>query len=113
MKRMALIPVIVLSLAGCSQISAIAPVGGDHLAEVRFAAIDVLVGAGVELLSAPACEEATDHAISCTGETLTGEKVTVVSPADDQENLIVTVGSSTIYSGSILDVLDSAVSPPS
>lgn len=115
MRRAAFIPILALALAlaGCSQISAIAPVGGDHLAEVRFAAIDVLVAQEVAVLTAPACEESSDHAISCTGESVDGETIAVSSPADDPSVLTVTVGSETIYSGSILDVLTTAVSPAS
>ena len=105
--------VIVLALAGCSQIAAIAPVGGDHLAEVRFAANDLLLQADVELLTAPVCTTAADGAITCEGENVAGEKITVESPADDQESLTVTVGADTLYSGSIQEALEKSLRPAS
>lgn len=58
----AFLAVIGVLLAGCSQIAAIAPVGGSHLAEVRYAAIDLLVDAEVEILTAPVCAQARSRA---------------------------------------------------
>ena len=104
---------ITLALAGCSQIAAIAPVGGDHLAEVRFAANDLLLQADIELLTAPACTTESDGAIACEGETVSGEKITVESPADDPQSLTVTVGSDTLYSGSIQEALEKSLRPAS
>lgn len=97
-----------LLLAGCSQIAAIAPVGGDHLAEVRYAAIDVLLDADVEILTAPVCAQAPSGEVSCQGETMDGTTISVVSPADDQTVVTVTVGDGELYSGSIMDVIDEA-----
>ena len=102
---------IMLALTGCSQIAAIAPVGGDHLAEVRFAANDLLLQADVELLTAPACTTEPEDAITCEGETVDGEKISVESPADDPRSLTVTVGSETLYSGSIQEALEKALRP--
>ncbi len=102
---------IVLALPGCSQIAAIAPVGGDHLAEVRFAANDLLLQADIDLLTAPACTTEPDGAITCAGETADGEKITVESPADDQGSLTVTVGADTLYSGSIQEALEKSSRP--
>lgn len=104
---------LALVLSGCTQVAAIAPVGGDHLAEVRFAAIDVLTAADVELLSAPDCTEKSDGAISCTGEALDGSAITVESTADDPESLTVAVGSDVLYTGSILEALETALRPAS
>jgi hypothetical protein len=95
-------------LAGCSQVAAIAPVGGDHLAEVRYAAIDVLLDAGVEVLTAPVCAQAPSGEVSCQGETTDGTGIAAVSPADDQTVVTVSVGDKELYSGSIMDVLDEA-----
>lgn len=99
---------LALLLAGCSQVAAIAPVGGDHLAEVRYAAIDVLLADDVELLTAPDCAQAASGEVTCTGETLDGAQITVVSPADDQTVLTVTVGDRELYSGSIMKIIDEA-----
>jgi hypothetical protein len=104
-------PVVLVAgvlLAGCSQVAAIAPVGGDHLAEVRYAAIDVLLDAGVEVLTAPVCAQAPSGEVSCQGETTDGLAISATSPADDQTVLTVTVGEKELYSGSIMDVLDEA-----
>lgn len=99
---------LVLALAGCSQVEAIAPVGGDHQAEVRYAAIDVLLDAGIDVLVAPVCEGDGAGAITCAGETIDGASISVVSTADDQASVEVTVGEQVIYSGSIMEVLDRA-----
>lgn len=109
--RRAWVPVLVVAgllLAGCSQIAAIAPVGGNHLAEVRYAAIDVLLDADVQILTAPVCAQAPSGEVSCQGKTSDGADITVVSPADDQTIVTVTVGDDELYSGSITDVIDEA-----
>lgn len=94
-----------IALSGCSQIAAIAPVGGDHLAEVRFATGDILVEQGVDILTMPVCTGSGD-VVSCTGETLGGQAITTTSTATE---LTVTVGSKTIYDGSIQDALNDAL----
>lgn len=98
-----------LLLAGCSQVAAIAPVGGSHLAEVRFAANDLLVREGVDVLTAPVCTQPDDAAVHCEGETLDGEAIVVDSPADDPTSMTVVVGAATLYGGSIQDVLEQAM----
>jgi hypothetical protein len=100
-----------LTAVGCSQVAAIAPVGGDHLAEVRFAAIDVLVASGTELLAAPDCTTEQDGAITCVGETLAGERIDVLSSADDPASVTVTVGDEVVYDGSIQEALEKALRP--
>ncbi|MFD1814333.1 hypothetical protein [Rhodococcus gannanensis] len=99
---------VAVAVSGCSQIDALAPVGGNAQAEVRFAAIDVLVGAGVEILVAPVCVGASGGDLTCTGETVSGEVISVHSPADSDDMLTVTVGSDVLYSGSVTAVLDAA-----
>lgn len=100
--------VVLAGSAGCSQVTALAPVGGNHLTEVRYAAIDVLTGAGVDILTAPVCESAADGAITCTGTTLAGDTITALSPADDQTSVTITVGTDVLYTGSVMDVLNDA-----
>lgn len=41
-----------LALTGCSQVQALAPVGGDRLAEVRFGTLDILTAHEVPILTA-------------------------------------------------------------
>ncbi len=101
---------LVLALTGCSQIAAIAPVGGDRLAEVRFATADILVAEGIDILSGPDCDQ-DGRTITCTGETLDGDAITSESPASDETALTVTVGGKTIYSGTVMDALETALEP--
>jgi hypothetical protein len=98
-------------LAGCSQVAAIAPVGGDRLAEVRYAGIDVLTKAGIEILTAPVCEQSADQAVTCEGSDVDGQAIRVVSKSDAQDLVTVTVGSRSIYDGAIHAVLDEAMQP--
>ncbi len=113
MRRLLAIGALVLLTAGCSQIAAIAPVGGNRVSEVRYAALDVLVQKEVAILTAPVCTEANDKAVSCEGETVDGEKIVVTSAADDQANFTITVGSTTLFEGAVQDVLDDAIRPAS
>lgn len=112
MKRAALaasvLAVGMLALAGCSQVEALAPVGGNHMTEIRYAAIDILLAKNIEVLVAPVCEQ-DGEAVSCTGETADGQAITVTSPSDATDTVTVTVGDETIYSGKYWDILDDAV----
>lgn len=112
MKRVALAALVLLCLAGCSQVAAIAPVGGLHFSEVRFATADILVAQGVEILEGPDCTQDAG-AVSCTGSTVDGDTISSESPASDPTLLTVTVGSTQLYSGTIQDALDAAVRPAS
>ncbi|MCJ1706177.1 hypothetical protein [Microbacterium sp. VKM Ac-2923] len=98
----------VVLLAGCSQVAAIAPVGGNHLTEVRFAAIDVLHERGIALETVPTCTRAEDGAIACAGTTTDAVAVTVRSPAADPDAFTVVVGSDTVFDGSVSVVIDRA-----
>jgi len=104
---------VVVLLSGCSQIAAIAPVGGNRLSDVRYAAIDVLVDREVPIMTAPVCTESGDKAVSCEGETVDGKTITVTSTAEDQANFTIEVGSETLFTGVIQDVLDAAMRPSS
>lgn len=58
MRRLLLIIAPLLVITGCaSQVAALAPVGGDDITAVRFAAIDVLLAKGVAIMQAPVCTE--------------------------------------------------------
>jgi hypothetical protein len=105
--------IAVLALGGCSQISAIAPVGGDRVSEVRYAALDVLAQNEVDVLTVPTCSMADDREVTCSGSTLEGGTIDVVSTADDQTVLTVTVAGETLFSGSIQSVLEAALEPRS
>lgn len=111
MRRLLPVAFIALALAGCSQVAAIAPVGGARVSEVRYAALDILVREEVDVLAAPVCEAGDDREVTCAGTTLSGGTIEVVSSASDQANLTVTVDGSVLYTGSIQDVLDAALEP--
>lgn len=99
----------VLALTGCSQIAALAPVGGNGLAEVRFAAIDVFQQKNVALLTAPVCAQAdTGPLVTCVGTSADGREITVTSSVASGAQLVVAVGGETIYSGALTEVLDEA-----
>lgn len=100
------------SLCGCSQIAAIAPVGGNRTAEVRFAGIDVLTAHKVDIRTAPVCVQSDAGAITCEGDTITGERIRFSSSDASPDDLTVTVGSDTLYSGSLQQVLEHAMVTP-
>jgi threonine dehydrogenase-like Zn-dependent dehydrogenase len=96
-------------LAGCSQVAAIAPVGGDRLAEVRFAGLDVLTSEDVDVRTAPVCAQAADLTVTCDGDTFDGQAIRVTSPGATPDDLEVVVGARTVYSGSLQAVLEKAM----
>lgn len=101
--------VAVTALTGCSQIAALAPVGGNALAEVRFGAIDVLQQKNIEVLTAPVCAQAeTGPVVTCSGTSMDGRQITVTSSVASDAQLIVALGEETIFSGSLAEVLDEA-----
>ncbi|MBN9158157.1 hypothetical protein [Microbacterium sp.] len=96
-----------LCLTGCSQAQALAPVGGDRLAAVRFGTLDALVEAEVEVRSAPTCEQKPDDTVSCTGTASDGREISAISRGTSPD-IEVVVGGETVYSGSLTDLLDRA-----
>ena len=100
-----------LLLAGCSQVQAIAPVGGGRAAEVRYAAIDVLVAAGVPVRTAPVCTEDGQRAVTCAGDTIGGDSIRVDSPGGDPDRVTVRVAGAVLYDGSVAAVLEKALEP--
>lgn len=105
--RPLLVAALVLPLAGCSQVAALAPVGGDTVTTVRIAANDVLLDHGVRILRAPVCTTETDRYL-CTGTAVEGD-ITVVAPKD-ADPLVMTVkaGPETVYDGPVQQVVESA-----
>ncbi|MGU3432396.1 hypothetical protein ACNHUS_05215 [Actinomycetes bacterium M1A6_2h] len=94
-----------LLAAGCSQTAALAPVGGEDIGNIRYAALDVLVENQVDILTAPVCAGA-GAGIRCVGQTVDERDITVASTAEDAGSMTVTVGGRQLYSGSVQDVLD-------
>lgn len=115
MNRRRLIPLLLLlplALAGCSQVAALAPVGGDDVAMVRFATIDVLVAEGVPILDAPVCT-LVRSAITCSGTTSDGQTISADSSSLDGASIVVQVGDRTLYSGSLDELLADNLRPGS
>lgn len=98
----------VLALAGCSQIDALAPVGGDSITSVRNAVYDVLSAEGVEILVAPQCVT-EDIQFTCTGSTTDGATITAVAEKTTPYPLTITIGDATIFTGNATDVLEAAL----
>ncbi len=105
MSRLSAVMVAGPILAACSQTAALAPVGGADLADLRYAVNDVLVDARIDVLRAPVCV-GTGGDIACTGETLSGEKITAAATSADASTVEVRVGSTVLYAGSVQEVLD-------
>jgi hypothetical protein len=97
-----------MALSGCSQVAAVAPVGGNHLTEVRFATIDVLQQKGIALEKVPTCTRASDGGVSCAGTAEDGAAISSASPAADPDSFTVSVGSDTVFTGSVSAVIDQA-----
>lgn len=105
----AAVAVTVVGLAGCSEISALAPVGGNALAEVRFGAIDALRARQIDVLAAPVCTvEPGTTAVTCEGTTTAGADIVARSSTADDATIVVEVGGETIYDGALRDLLDEA-----
>ncbi|GAA2235219.1 hypothetical protein N1031_10105 [Herbiconiux moechotypicola] len=117
-----------VALAGCTQVAALAPVGGNAVAEVRYGAIDVLLAHGVDLLEVPTCAAADDDTsspaatpatpagtggtiVTCTGSTTSGQAIEVVSSTAADAVLTVTVDGDTLFTGDLQQVLDEAARP--
>jgi len=100
---------LVLGLTGCaSQLSGLAPVGGDTVTGVTTAAIDVLLDKGVDVLRAPICTE-VDAGYTCAGTTLDGKAITVTASNDDDPTIVIVVGGGTpLFTGTMQSVLDAA-----
>lgn len=109
-RRLLLVGLAAITLAGCSQTAALAPVGGNRLTIIRFAANDVLVKQDVDLLIAPVCA-ADGRDVTCHGSSVQGAPILVTSNTDDQAEMTVTVGGATIYAGSVQDVIDAGARP--
>lgn len=96
-------------LVGCaSQLSALAPVGGDALTGVKFAATDVLLERRFGILEAPVCTQ-TGTSVSCVGSLTDGAAIIVRADIGTKPHtMMVTVGGSVVYEGEVQKILDEA-----
>jgi hypothetical protein len=97
-----------MGLVGCSQVAALAPVGGDRVSSVRYAVADLLVAADVEVLTAPVCSSAGAD-VTCKGEAADGSRIEASAPGTEQDLLKVSIGDRVLYDGSLQKVLDDAL----
>lgn len=97
------------ALTGCaSQLDGLAPVGGDALTGVKFAATDVLLARKLGILVAPVCTE-TGETVSCVGSLTDGAPISVQADIGTKPHtMTVTVGGSVIYDGEVQKILDEA-----
>lgn len=108
--------------SGCSQVAQLRGVAGGQVSAVRTATNNVLVDKQVQIGVAPVCIYA-DPLYTCAGTTADGQKITssaevlaeqgatkdqygALAPAD--VSLVVQVGGTTIYDGTVQSVLDTA-----
>ena len=99
---------VVGALAGCSQIDGLAPVGGDSLTGVKFAATDVLLERKLGILEAPVCTQ-TGTTVSCIGSLTDGAVINVQADVGTKPHtMTVTVGGSVVYDGEVQKILDEA-----
>ncbi|MFE4502276.1 hypothetical protein ACFRFQ_20700 [Rhodococcus sp. NPDC056743] len=105
MRRLVAGLALMSALGGCSQIDALAPVGGAGIADLRYATNEVLLEKDIDILVAPVCSgEGLD--LRCTGETMTSETITATSTSEDESTFELVVGTDTLYSGDVQTVLD-------
>jgi hypothetical protein len=99
----------VLALSGCaSQLAGLAPVGGDAMTAVRFAAIDVLLDQHYGILEAPVCTQ-VKQTVTCLGSLTDGQRVVVGADLSTKPHrMTVKVGDRVIYEGDSQSVLDRA-----
>lgn len=108
MKRLIFATSLVIALTGCaSQISGLAPVGGDDITGVRSAAINVLLQNGVAIKRAPTCQE-TIEGYACSGSTTDDRAIAVSATKGDNTVMVVDVGGIVVYRGPVQDILDQA-----
>jgi hypothetical protein len=108
MRRLAATAGLLLALTGCaSQISGLAPVGGDTITGVRSAAIDALLKEGIAIKRAPICHEVVSG-YACSGTTVDGKAIEVTADDADDPAMLVTVDGAVIYRGSMMSKLNEA-----
>jgi hypothetical protein len=97
------------AMTGCaSQLDGLAPVGGDALTGVKFAATDVLLEKKLGILEAPVCTE-TGDTVSCIGSLTDGAVINVQADIGTKPHtMTVTVGGNVVYDGEVQKILDEA-----
>lgn len=113
---------VVLALAGCSQVAQLQPVAGDAISAVRIATMDVLSENDVPVAQWPTCTSVGNQ-YTCTGTTADGQEIRSTAlevapygatvdkygaPEDADVDLTVTVGPKTLYRGKVAQVLSKA-----
>lgn len=102
------LPVVTLTVAACSQIGALTPVGGDNITTVRNAVYQVLVEQQVELLVAPKCTVAS-AGFTCSGTTVDGALIEAAATGTTPFPLTITIAGATVFEGNAVEVLQRGV----
>lgn len=105
MKRLVAGAVLAAALCGCSQVDALAPVGGAGIADMRYAINEVLLEKDVDILVAPVCVGQA-LGLRCVGETTAQETITATSTSEDESTFELVVGTEILYSGDVQSVLE-------
>lgn len=107
----AAVTLLALSVSGCAnlqtQVAQFQPVAGDALTGVNNAVNDVLIDQKIELLVVPTCSYVPET-YTCTGTTLSGDKIEATAVGAAPETVSIVVGGKQIFSGSIDEVLKKA-----
>jgi hypothetical protein len=107
-KRLVAIAGLMLAVTGCaSQISGLAPVGGDTITGVRFAAIDALLKERIAIKRAPVCHDVASG-YACSGTTVDGKAIEVTATDADDPAMVVTVDGVVVYKGTMMTKLNEA-----
>lgn len=97
-----------LTVAGCSQISAYAPVSGGPQATVEVAVGDVLAASAVPVLVRPECRR-VEAGFACTGSTLDGTPIAATATGSAPFMLRITVGDAVIFDGEAQRAIDASM----
>lgn len=97
-----------LALSGCSQVVGLAVQGNMNVIYLSSSSTDVLLDKGYKLKQKPVCTVANSKDYSCTGSTVDGQQIAVTVPDSTVEDpqMIITVGSTQIFSGSVIQVIE-------
>lgn len=105
MRRLIAGVALVLTLSGCTQVDALAPVGGAGIADMRYATNEVLLENRIDILVAPVCS-GEGLELQCIGETVNSETITATSTSKDASTFELVIGTETVYSGDVQTVLE-------
>ncbi|MGA9147972.1 MAG: hypothetical protein WBZ04_10465 [Candidatus Nanopelagicales bacterium] len=97
----------IAALCGCSQVKGLAVQGNMNVIYLETAATDVLVAQQIGVQSKPVCTVNGSADYSCTGTATGGAPIDVTVPETAGDPImVITVGGATVFTGSVLDVIE-------